>query len=303
MYPYQWMFLLTGLVTVLVGFSLWWILPDSPSKATFLTEKERLIAVERIKDNMTGTKNYTHKKEQVWECVTDIKIWLLFLNIFLHNLTGPLQSTFAGLIIKGFGFTTYQAILLNIPPAVTWFIGVVSAGLTLSTKWGDNKRLLFMILFCIPGIAAALILKLVPDDPSLKGVRLLGVYLTPVSAATSIIMYTLLASNVAGYTKKVVAGSMFFTAFATAQIVAPQAYLDSQAPNYQTGINLALGALLSIIGVTCLIGFLYWRENEKRRALMRAAGEDPHAEGTVDDLILAFSDLTDGQNKRLIYKL
>lgn len=102
------MFLFFGLFSIVFGISLWWILPDSPLQANFLTEHERLIAVERLKSNQTGIKNTHHKKEQVWEALKDGKMWLLVLVIFCHNMTNSLQSNFTGLIIKGFGYNTYQ---------------------------------------------------------------------------------------------------------------------------------------------------------------------------------------------------
>jgi MFS transporter, ACS family, allantoate permease len=98
---YQWMFLIFGLITVLFGISLVWILPDSPIKAPWLNDRERLIAVERLKSNKTGVKNINHKEAQVKEALYDPKVWLLAAAIFFHNMTNSLQTTFQGIILKG----------------------------------------------------------------------------------------------------------------------------------------------------------------------------------------------------------
>lgn len=300
MFPYQWMFLLLGVTTILIGSTLWWILPDTPAHASFLTERERVIAIERLQGNMTGIKNRHHKKEQVIEALTDVRIWLLVLCWFLHNLTGPLQSTFAGLVIKGFGFNTTDAILLNIPIAVCYAIGMLFAGTFLSTRWGHNRRIAVLLTSMVFGISGTLVVKLIPGTQPIK---LLGVYLVTFTSAASSVMYMLLAANVAGYTKKVVAGALFFAAFSLSQIVAPQAFLTSQAPAYPTGINMTLGAFCGIAGVSSLLWFLYWRENRRRIALGEAEeNREGNADGTVDDLILAFSDLTDKQNYKFLYK-
>lgn len=300
MFPYQWMFLLLGITTIFIGSTLWWILPDTPAHAKFLTDRERVIAIERLQGNMTGMKNRHHKKEQVIEALTDIRIWLLVLCWFLHNLTGPLQSTFAGLVIKGFGFNTTNAILLNIPVAVCYAIGMLFAGTFLSTRWGHNRRIAVLLTSMAFGISGTLVIKLIPGTHAIK---LLGIYLVTFTSAASSVMYMLLAANIAGYTKKVVVGALFFAAFSVAQIVAPQAFLSSQAPAYLTGINMTLGAFCGITGVSSLLWFLYWRENRRRIALGDATElREGHENVTAEDLILAFSDLTDKQNPKFLYK-
>lgn len=82
-----------GLITVVFGSSLWWILPDSPHTAKFLNERERIIAVERLKSNKTGVKNAHHKQYQVIEALKDLKVWMLVAAIFFHNMTNSLQTS------------------------------------------------------------------------------------------------------------------------------------------------------------------------------------------------------------------
>jgi MFS transporter, ACS family, allantoate permease len=77
LFPYQWMFMIFGLVTILIGVSLYWILPDSPASARFLNKRERYVAVQRVRSNQTGIKNRTHKRYQVWEAFKDYKVWML----------------------------------------------------------------------------------------------------------------------------------------------------------------------------------------------------------------------------------
>lgn len=114
------------------------------------------------------------------------------------------------------------------------------------------------------------------------------------------ILYSLLASNIAGYTKKVVAGSLFFAAWSVANIISPEFFFESEAPRYQTGIAVSLIAFCVNILLFTLLYVLYWYENRKR---------DRDAEGVVEDsdrkaeLLNAFSDLTDKKNKKLRYIL
>lgn len=297
LFPYQWMFLILGLVTVVFGSCLWWILPDSPITANFLTDRERLIAVERLRDNKTGVKNLHHKKAQVMEALCDPKIWMLVLAVFWHNMTNSLQNNFTGLIIKGFGYSTYDAVLLSIPPGIVMAVTVIIVSTFLSTKWGEGKRIFIIIMCYIPGIVSSVILYKVPVSPGTRGVHLYAVFTITIVAAAAGVTYSLLASNVAGYTKKTFSGALFFSAYCVANTVSPEIFLASQAPHYQTGVAVTLAAFAINIVLFISLYFVYSREN---------AARDREAEGiaptnATEDLINAFSDLTDLENRTMRY--
>jgi MFS family permease len=299
MFPYQWMFIIFGLVTIVIGMGLWWLLPDSPVTATFLSERERLIAIERLKSNKTGIKNQHHKIGQIKELVVDLKVWMLIAAIFFHNLTNSLQTTFTGLVIKGFGYSTYQAVLLSIPSGMTMAVTMLLASLFLSSKWGEGKRILVIILCYCPGIIATAMLRSIPLNAHTKSAHLGAVMIIPMVASSAGVMYSLLASNIAGYTKKTVAGAAFFVSNSVSNIVSPQTFLATEAPYYQTGIAVTLAAFCVNVGLFTGLYFLYTAENKRREA-------DPAGEVSPDeteDMIESFSDLTDKQNKKLRYKL
>lgn len=195
LFPYQWMFIILGLITVVFGISLWWLLPDSVLTAKFLNDRERIIAIERLKSNNTGIKNVHHKKAQVFEALKDPKVWMLVAAIFLHNMTNALQTSFSGLIIVGLGYSSFDAILLGIPPGIVQAVSMLIFGFLLATKWGQQKRI-FVIIFCyLPGLAACLILYLSPIQQSTKSAHLFAIIIIPMVAVSAGIMYSILASN------------------------------------------------------------------------------------------------------------
>lgn len=77
------MYLLTGGLAIVVGIAVILWMPDSPLHATFLSKEERIIAIERIRNDLTGTENKTIKKSQLIEAVTDIRTWLIVLLTFV----------------------------------------------------------------------------------------------------------------------------------------------------------------------------------------------------------------------------
>jgi hypothetical protein len=176
---------------------------------------------------------------------------------------------------------------------------MVIAGFFLSSRWGEGKRILVIILCYLPGIASCLILYLSPIEAKTRKAHLFAITIIPVVAASAGILYSLLASNIAGYTKKLVTGTLFFSANAVANIVSPQTFLSSQAPKYGTGVAVTLTAFCVNIVLFVVLYFVYRVENKRRDA-------DPAGvEGTdaTEELIDAFSDKTDRENKKLRYKM
>jgi MFS transporter, ACS family, allantoate permease len=56
--------IITGIITILTSIAYFFLFPDSPTNAWFLTPEERAIAVQRIRSNQTGVENKQFKKEQ-----------------------------------------------------------------------------------------------------------------------------------------------------------------------------------------------------------------------------------------------
>lgn len=77
----RWMyvFLIFGSCSVLMGIITLLFLADLPSTAKFLTERERVVAVERVAANRQGVKNRHFKKYQAWQTLYDPKTWILFV--------------------------------------------------------------------------------------------------------------------------------------------------------------------------------------------------------------------------------
>jgi len=77
----KWMyvFLIFGSCSIVMGILTLIFLPDLPSTAKFLTERQRLIAVERVSGNRQGVKNKHFKAYQAWQTARDPKTWILFV--------------------------------------------------------------------------------------------------------------------------------------------------------------------------------------------------------------------------------
>ena len=73
------MFLVIGLFTVLLGIAIVFAVPDTPMKAWFLTDEEKVNLLEHVKTNQTGIENHTFQPYQLKEGVLDFQLWCMFL--------------------------------------------------------------------------------------------------------------------------------------------------------------------------------------------------------------------------------
>ena len=80
-YKYQTIFIFCGVLTVLFGALFLVFMPDSPMEAKYLGEREKLIAVERLRANQMGVASRTWRWEHVKETFLDFKTYLWFILI------------------------------------------------------------------------------------------------------------------------------------------------------------------------------------------------------------------------------
>lgn len=159
---WKYVFLIFGAASFAWGLVSLWLLPDAPSTARFLNEKEKAIAVDRVARNRQGVKNKHFKKDQAIQCAKDPKTWILFVMAVAAQVPNAALTSFASLIVKSFGFDTLGTQYLQIPGGFVQFAALLFGGWVCS-KW-PNTRCYTMIVanaICITG--AGLLVGL-PDD-------------------------------------------------------------------------------------------------------------------------------------------
>lgn len=78
-FRWQALFLFEGLLTFSLGVLLWFFLAASPTDAKWLSDEEKTIALERCRDNRTGTEVWRFNKAQLIESFCDPRFYLIFL--------------------------------------------------------------------------------------------------------------------------------------------------------------------------------------------------------------------------------
>ena len=268
---YQIIFLFFGLITVAYAFVVLFFMPDSPTKTKILNEEEKLVAIERLRQNEMGMENYAWNWAHVKETFYDLKTWLWCAMMFSISVPSGGISTFGPLIIQAFGYNKFETILFNIP------FGAVQIVATLGGAWVATKirrKAPVLIFLSIPPIIGCFMLLFLPRGAGHKAPLLVAYYLISVYPGITPLIYSWSAGNTAGETKKKTTTGALFVAQSAGNILGPNLYKPSDKPLYHRGLisNLVLFVVL-IFFYVLQWGYLIWR-NRKQAARRTAMGKD-----------------------------
>ncbi|WWC89646.1 uncharacterized protein L201_004571 [Kwoniella dendrophila CBS 6074] len=273
------LFLLLGALTIIWSVIQFFILPDSPGTAYFLTPRERIIAVKRVAGNRVGTRNTEFKWEQVREVFVDYKTYLMFFSTICAQLPNGIVSFFSTTIISSLGFSEFETVLLDIPYQMCCLWPLLIAA-WVASRW-KNMRALMLI-----------------------GGNCTGSFLVTgfsfISFTFAVIMVT---SNIGGYTKRQTVTTITFLGFCVGNIVGPHTLIASEKANqYPTATKAMIGGFAGQTVCIAALALGMWYENKRHDRKMRERGEND----TEEELALlaertAMEDATDLQNPYLRY--
>lgn len=205
-------------------------------------------------------------------------------------MAGGITNFFSQLIVS-FGFSNEQSLLLGVPGGLVEIVALVGCGYL-----GD--RFQNRLLVCTSGLLIAILGMLLVTclDNNHSVGKLIGYYMTQASPTPFVALLSLIATNVAGYTKKTTVAAMYFIGYCVGNIIGPQVFQAKDAPEYRP-------AKITIIVCLCLaladVIFIYfWCKNQnKKKAQIRAQPGYVKLEGGE------FYDLTDRENPEFVYSL
>ncbi|KAJ7728537.1 major facilitator superfamily domain-containing protein [Mycena metata] len=250
--PAQWqyIFYILGAVTMAWSFVIFFLLPDSPASAYFLSPERRILAVQRVAGNQVGIKNKRFNREQVIPALKDWKIWILFSSVFAAAIPNGVISNFSAIIIKDMGFSTSKTTVLKSVGDITQIVALVVGGvITLNFK---NTRLLASNAANIICVVSAGCMAYLPRHK--VWMRLVSFWLVNCQSVGFAVSLVMVSSNMGGYTHRTIASAVIFTAYCFGNVAGPFVSKQSQAPFYQDATaGLLAGYTIKLV---CQVGLL-----------------------------------------------
>ncbi|GAA5872477.1 hypothetical protein JCM8547_006926 [Rhodosporidiobolus lusitaniae] len=255
------LFLIEGAPAILMVPVAYFFLADRPSKARFLTEREKDIAVARTaRDGKTGREEGL-KMKGVWQGFGDPKAYLCALVYFSLNVSYSSLPVFLPTILADMGFSSLRAQGLSAPPYLAAFI-VITSACWASDRIGD--RSIFMIPLALIGMAGYLILALAKAT----AVRYFAVYLCAVGIFPVIGLMLPFTASMHEDDSKRGAGFLILNLIGQCgPFLGTRLYPKTESPYYVKGMAVSCAFMGFAAVLILILRFLLVWENRRRDRL------------------------------------
>ncbi|KAJ5022092.1 major facilitator superfamily domain-containing protein [Bipolaris maydis] len=270
---WRWIFILEGIATVLLGASVFFLLPDSPDHAAgrWLTADEaRFLRLTHIVTRGVKRERYVNadgKKERVkWGVIGQVaKDWQIYLQamVFASNAVPNYGLKFTmPQILKNMGFTSTTAQLMTAPPYACGAISALLSSLladrfTWRMPFIASGQALLIVAYAILFAKAEAIKDNVAVCYFAVHVACIGLYpILPGCNAWTI-------NNLAGPEKRAVGIATMICIGNLGGIVGSFIFQEKESPKYETGFGSSLS--FAAAGLVCAftLEFLFFRINKK----------------------------------------
>lgn len=214
-------------MTSVWAIALFFLLPDSPLNARWLTPRQRIMAQKRHQDQVSSRSKHW-KWSQFLEALRDPKSWLLSLFMLSVCIPNGALTNFGSILGASFGFSTFDTLLLGMPLSAI-DVGCVLGFSYLATKFPYSRCLIIAFLM-LSSTAGVLMVMLLPTTQ--KWNRVGGLWLYSSFAGVFPVLLSLVATNITGYTKKATVGGMVFIGLNVGNIIGPNLFFTTEAPKY-----------------------------------------------------------------------
>ncbi|KAI1077057.1 putative pantothenate transporter [Whalleya microplaca] len=279
---WQWLFLVEAIATIIVGVAIWFLLPDFPKTASWLTDREKAFIEARLPANAPRAAEEDFKIGEIFNALKDKRLWLFtFIWAFFTVGTSGVRF-YQPTVIADLGFTTIaQAQLLNLPITI---LGLVVIGVT--GVFADNGRLprpIYPLTFLAIILACYAVMVAYPNNGGVYAATMIG---NAVTAAWFPMMWPWRVQTTSRAT-----GSAFSIGFVNSygQIggaIGPQIFRSAYAPRYQVSFASAM-VLVGCCMITTLITWWVTRrtESDTRKLKLARVAAAKREEAILDDVV------------------
>ncbi|KAF2209554.1 hypothetical protein CERZMDRAFT_70044 [Cercospora zeae-maydis SCOH1-5] len=255
---WQWLFIIQGVVTAVIGIAAWWILPDYPRNTKWLTEEERLFAYNRVELDTTENQGEVSIWKGLSQACKDM-VWVFALMAHMHLAANGFKNFFPT-VVETLGYGQTITLVLVCPPYL------IAGFSTLLVSWMSgryNERTWHITVSkCVAtaGFIAAVATNSVAGRYVSMIIFSIGTY-----AVNSLILGW--CASVCGQTKekKAAAVSMVTTIMVSSFIWTPYLWPKSDEPRYTIALGSSAGFSMATAALAWVAKAMMTRRNRKIR--------------------------------------
>ncbi|KAI9775061.1 MAG: hypothetical protein M1835_005951 [Candelina submexicana] len=265
---WRWIFILEGVLTCVVAFTFFFLLPDFPEEAKWLNEEERVYVQARLRADQG--RSAAERRIGIRDVGRIFKDFKIFVGGFMYfGLIVPAYgyAFFAPGIIQTFGYSQIQTQLHSVPP---WAAAFGFAMLIATFSDFFRHRFLFTLIPIAVSIAGFAILITVHHNHHVQYAALFLVTMGTYSAMPVIVCW--FNMNLGGHHRRSV-GSAWQVGFGNVGgIIATYAFLQKDAPNYKPGYSICIAFCCLSAASCCVYAATVWTQNRNRERAPRDLG-------------------------------
>jgi ACS family 4-hydroxyphenylacetate permease-like MFS transporter len=216
---WRWLFLIEGVPAVFLGMAAYFLLPDRPADATWLTAAERTALQERIdaEQAVQPRKPATHASRRVWKAIGNIEVLALGLVYFCIVATVNTLGIWSPLIVKEVLGNTDRVVLIGfvgaIPPLLA-IIGMLSFSAH-SDRAGERNR------YCACLMALSALGWLIVVSGSSPTLKMMGLSICYVGSFSAMAIFWTAANNLLPHATRAIGIAAVSTIGTFASILSP----------------------------------------------------------------------------------
>ncbi|KAL1678216.1 major facilitator superfamily domain-containing protein [Schizophyllum commune] len=249
LHGWQWIFVVEGAATVLLGGLAFCLLPEFPDRNTFLTPEETAYVLKRIEDDRGDAMPDELTLHTVLRHLSDWTLWAYGVMFACATIPSYALAYFVSVILHGIGYSRAQALILS---AFPYLPAIASAVLFARLADRYKRRGIFIVLQALITIVGLSLMAFARQN----SVRYFGTYLATAGSSgciPNILSYG--SNNAVSQSKKNVQTALTVTFGGVGGIIASMVYREADFPDYVPGLWTTIGAqvvLILLVGVTSL---------------------------------------------------
>jgi MFS family permease len=271
------LFLLEGFPSVLIAVYAWYIIPDRPSTASYLTKREKTVARLRLRKqkdpNASNSKKGLNLKEML-STILDPKCYLTAFMFFFTNMAFSSLPVFLPTIIHEMGHTVLISQALSAPPyLLSFFIVILTAFLSDRMQ----NRSYFVIFHALLSASGYAFIALAGRFGLGTWWRYAGIYPAAIgffSVITIIITWTI--NNQESESKQGTGFAMLQLIGQCGPLVGTRLYPEKDAPLYISGMATCGGAMIFVALLSIVLRIYLARKNKRSRVDYGKIGDEGH---------------------------
>ncbi|RMY99616.1 hypothetical protein D0862_07055 [Hortaea werneckii] len=288
------LFLLEGFPACLVAVWAWWWLPDNPASARWLRDRDRKVAILRMRKEDDGVEPSEkasaaqanlprHKQKFNWRLVLstlkDPKAYLTAGMFFCCNVAFSSMPVFLPTIVSSMGFSQRASQGLSAPPFMfAFFVVLVTAFLSDRIK----SRSIPMIYHATLAMLGYIVLAVAGAAHFGHTLRYLAVF--PIcagffSAVTIVITWTV--NNQPSDEGRGTGMAMLNVIGQMGPLVGTRLYPDAEAPYYVKGMAVCAVSMAMVAGLALALRFVLKAQNARSRGEWHLRESDAEGEALV----------------------